>query len=189
MGVTDKYWLAALIPDQAKPFKAIYTYDNGYIAYYRSLNAQSVQSNGEFEVSSKIFIGAKEAKLIDQYQEDYNIYNFDLAIDWGWFYFLTKPLFYIIYYFSGISGNFGLAIIILTVITRIIFFPLASGKLDGFWEKDLNLWDVSTGILLVKEAGGKISKIDGNAWEINSRDLVASNNKIHNELVKKLTLL
>ena len=66
---------------------------------------------------------------------------------------------------------------------------VASGKLDGFWEKDLNLWDVSTGILLVKEAGGKISKIDGNQWEINSRDLVASNNKIHNELVKKLTLL
>ena len=126
VGVTDKYWLAALIPDQAKPFKAIYTYDNGYIAYYRSLNAQSVQSNGEFEVSSKIFIGAKEAKLIDQYQEDFNIYNFDLAIDWGWFYFLTKPLFYIIYFFSGISGNFGLAIIILTVITRIIFFPLAN---------------------------------------------------------------
>ncbi len=126
VGITDKYWLAALIPDQAKPFKAIYTYDNGYIAYYRSLNAQSVQSNGEFEVSSKIFIGAKEAKLIDKYQEDFNIYNFDLAIDWGWFYFLTKPLFYIIYFFSGISGNFGLAIIILTVITRIIFFPLAN---------------------------------------------------------------
>jgi len=126
VGITDKYWLAALIPDQAKPFKAIYTYDNGYIAYYRSLNAQSVQPNGEFEVSSKIFIGAKEAKLIDKYQEDFNIYNFDLAIDWGWFYFLTKPLFYIIYFFSGISGNFGLAIIILTVITRIIFFPLAN---------------------------------------------------------------
>ena len=66
---------------------------------------------------------------------------------------------------------------------------VASGKLDGFWEKDLNLWDVSTGVLLVKEAGGKISKIDGNAWEINSRDLVASNKNIHNELVQKLTLL
>ena len=66
---------------------------------------------------------------------------------------------------------------------------IASGKLDGFWEKDLNLWDVSTGVLLVKEAGGKISKIDGNTWKINSRDLVASNNKIHKELVEKLTLL
>ena len=66
---------------------------------------------------------------------------------------------------------------------------VASGKLDAFWEKDLNLWDVSTGVLLVKEAGGKISNIEGNAWEINSRDLVASNNKIHDELVQKLTLL
>ena len=66
---------------------------------------------------------------------------------------------------------------------------VASGKLDGFWERDLNLWDVSTGVLLVKEAGGIISKIDGNTWETNSRDLVASNNKIHNELVEKLTLL
>ena len=66
---------------------------------------------------------------------------------------------------------------------------VASGKLDGFWETGINLWDVSTGILLVKEAGGKISKIDGNTWEINSRDLVASNNKIHNELLEKLTLL
>ena len=61
--------------------------------------------------------------------------------------------------------------------------------LATLFQKNLNLWDVSTGILLVKEAGGKISKLDGNAWEINSRDLVASNNKIHNELVKKLTLL
>ncbi len=126
VGITDKYWLAALIPDQTQPFKAIYNYDNAYKAYYRSLNAQSIKAGEEFEVNSKVFIGAKEAKLIDQYQEDFNIYNFDLAIDWGMFYFLTKPLFYIIYYFSGISGNFGLAIIILTVITRIIFFPLAN---------------------------------------------------------------
>jgi len=126
IGITDKYWLAALIPDQTKPFKAIYTYDDGYIAYYRSLNSKSIKSGEEFQVNSKIFVGAKEAKLIDRYQEEFNIYNFDLAIDWGWFYFLTKPLFYIIYYFSGIAGNFGLAIIILTVITRIIFFPLAN---------------------------------------------------------------
>ena len=126
VGITDKYWLAALIPDQTEPFKAIYTYDDGYIAYYRSLNSKSVKSGEEFEISSKIFIGAKEAKLIDRYQEEFNIYNFDLAIDWGWFYFLTKPLFYVVYFFSEISGNFGLAIIILTVITRIIFFPLAN---------------------------------------------------------------
>ncbi len=126
VGITDKYWLAALIPDQNKSFKAIYTYDNGYIAYYRSLNATKVAAGGDHIVESQIFIGAKEAKLIDQYQEDYGIYNFDLAIDWGWFYFLTKPLFNVIYFFSELSGNFGLAIIILTVITRIVFFPLAN---------------------------------------------------------------
>ncbi len=126
VGITDKYWLAALIPDQNKSFKAIYTYDNGYVAYYRSLNATKVAAGSDHIVESQIFIGAKEAKLIDRYQEDYGIYNFDLAIDWGWFYFLTKPLFNVIYFFSELSGNFGLAIIILTVITRIVFFPLAN---------------------------------------------------------------
>ena len=126
VGITDKYWLAALIPDQNKSFKAIYTYDNGYIAYFRSLNATKVAAGSDHIVESQIFIGAKEAKLIDRYQEDYGIYNFDLAIDWGWFYFLTKPLFNVIYFFSELSGNFGLAIIILTVITRIVFFPLAN---------------------------------------------------------------
>ena len=126
VGITDKYWLAALIPDQNKSFKAIYTYDNGYIAYYRSLNATKVAAGSDHIVESQIFIGAKEAKLIDRYQEDYGIYNFDLSIDWGWFYFLTKPLFNVIYFFSELSGNFGLAIIILTVITRIVFFPLAN---------------------------------------------------------------
>ena len=126
VGITDKYWLAALIPDQNKSFKAIYTYDDGYIAYYRSLNATKVAAGSDHIVESQIFIGAKEAKLIDRYQEDYGIYNFDLAIDWGWFYFLTKPLFNVIYFFSELSGNFGLAIIILTVITRIVFFPLAN---------------------------------------------------------------
>ena len=126
IGITDKYWLAALIPDQTENFKAIYTYDNGYIAYFRSLKSSNVKPGQELEKNSQIFIGAKEANLIDQYKEDYGIYNFDLAIDWGWFYFLTKPLFYVIYYFSEFSGNFGLAIIILTVIIRIIFFPLAN---------------------------------------------------------------
>ena len=66
---------------------------------------------------------------------------------------------------------------------------VAAGKLDGFWEKDLNLWDISTGILLVKEAGGRISKINGEEWNTNSRDIIASNTKIHDVLQKKLSLL
>ena len=66
---------------------------------------------------------------------------------------------------------------------------LAAGKIDGFWEKDLNLWDISAGTLMILEAGGRISKINGNKWEINSRDILASNGKIHEILVKKLSLL
>ena len=66
---------------------------------------------------------------------------------------------------------------------------VAAGKLDGFWEKNLNLWDVSTGVLLIKEAGGKVTEPDGNDWTINSRDILASNLFIHSKLQEKLTLL
>ena len=66
---------------------------------------------------------------------------------------------------------------------------VASGKLDAFWENDLNLWDISSGILIVKEAGGKISDLKGNNWNTNCRDIIASNGNIHSELVEKLTLL
>ncbi len=66
---------------------------------------------------------------------------------------------------------------------------VASGKLDGFWEKDLNLWDISSGILLVKEAGGRITKMNGKEWDVNSRDVLASNTKIHDSLIEKLSLL
>ena len=66
---------------------------------------------------------------------------------------------------------------------------VASGKLDGFWEKDINLWDISSGILLVKEAGGKISNVEGNSWHPECTDVLASNSKIHNVLIEKLSLL
>jgi len=66
---------------------------------------------------------------------------------------------------------------------------VAAGKLDGFWEKSLNLWDVSTGVLLVKEAGGKITKINGEEWSIKDREILASNNKVHDYLSEKLSLL
>ena len=66
---------------------------------------------------------------------------------------------------------------------------VAAGKLDGFWEKNLNLWDVSTGVLLIREAGGKVTEPDGNDWTIKSRDILASNLFIHSKLQEKLTLL
>jgi len=66
---------------------------------------------------------------------------------------------------------------------------VASGKFDGFWEKDINLWDISSGVLLVTEAGGKISRVNGEKWTIDSREILASNTKIHLEMQKKLSLL
>ncbi len=66
---------------------------------------------------------------------------------------------------------------------------VAAGKLDGFWEKDLNLWDISSGVLLVKEAGGRVSKMNGEDWKVESRDILASNTKIHKDLTQKLSLL
>ena len=66
---------------------------------------------------------------------------------------------------------------------------VASGKIDGFWERDLNLWDISSGVLLVKEAGGKITEPDGKKWTTNSRDIVVSNSLIHKKLTENLTLL
>jgi YidC/Oxa1 family membrane protein insertase len=126
LGFTDKYWLTALIPEQGESFKGIFSYDDNYIAYFRSQDSTIVNAGSSYETSSNIFIGAKEAEVIDVYQEEYGFYNFDLSIDWGWFYFLTKPLFYIIYYLFELTGNFGVAIIILTAMTRILFFPLAN---------------------------------------------------------------
>ena len=66
---------------------------------------------------------------------------------------------------------------------------VAAGKLDGFWEKNLNIWDVSAGVLLIREAGGKVTEPDGNDWTINSKDILASNLFIHSKLQEKLTLL
>ena len=126
LGFTDKYWLTALIPEQGKSFKGIFSYDKNYSAYFRSQDSVIISAGDSYQTSNNIFIGAKEAEVIDAYQEEYNFYNFDLSIDWGWFYFLTKPLFYIIYYLFELTGNFGVAIIILTAMTRILFFPLAN---------------------------------------------------------------
>ncbi len=129
-GITDKYWAAILIPEQDQSFKAEYS-------YYRSQNRDYYQADYLMEelsiapgqksvITNYFFAGAKVVDLIDKHQESLHIKQFDLLIDWGWFYFITKPLFTVLNYFNHIIGNFGLSILLVTVLLKIIFFPLAN---------------------------------------------------------------
>ena len=125
-GITDKYWMSAIIPENGKSFKAEYSYANAYKANFIISEPTIVNPQKSSSSSFKVFLGAKEVHTVDNYTEKEKIDRFDLAIDWGWFYFITKPLFFIIDYIFKIVGNFGVAIIILTIIVRIIFFPLSN---------------------------------------------------------------
>ena len=130
-GITDKYWLTALIPDQSMPVTASFRHvtENGADRYqvdYMPNTAQTVEAGATGSVTSHLFAGAKVVQLLDRYESQYHIPNFDKAVDFGWFYFLTKPIFYALDFFYHVTGNFGVAIMIFTVIVKGLFFPLAS---------------------------------------------------------------
>jgi len=136
IGITDKYWLAALIPDQTAAIDTRFVYskpkgrDKFQVDYLAT--AMTVPAGGEMTVTNRLFAGAKEVTLIDGYQDQYGIILFDRAVDFGIFYYLTKPLFYVLHEIAvwfgklGFVGNFGLSILVLTVIIKLIFFPLAN---------------------------------------------------------------
>ena len=125
-GITDKYWMSAIIPESGKSFKGEYSFTNNYKANFIISEPNTIGPQKSTASNIKIFIGAKEVYPIDNYAEKEKIDRFDLAIDWGWFYFITKPLFFVIDYIFKIVGNFGVAIIILTALVRIVFFPLSN---------------------------------------------------------------
>jgi len=126
LGITDKYWITSLIPEEEKKFRAEFDYKNKFRANFIETHATEVGANETKSNKIKIIIAAKEVDVIDGYAESLNISKFDLAIDWGWFYFLVKPLFFAIDYFFKITGNFGIAIILITACIRLAFFPLAN---------------------------------------------------------------
>ena len=120
LGITDKYWLAAVVPPKDENFKSTFLYKDALN------NPVAIAPSSKKENQIRLFVAAKEVETIDTYAETQNIEKFDLVIDWGWFYFFTKPLFFIIDYLFKITGNFGIAIILITAAIRIIFFPLAN---------------------------------------------------------------
>jgi len=130
LGITDKYWAAVVIPDQKAPYQARYSGSvlNGKDLYQTDYLASPVQvpAGGKASTQGLLFAGAKEVDVVDDEAEQYGIDRFDLLIDWGWFYFLTKPLFFAIDYFNKLVGNFGLSILIVTVLIKLIMFPLAN---------------------------------------------------------------
>ena len=126
LGITDKYWITAVVPENKKKFTSEFEFENRFKANFIITDPYESKPKQTISNDIKIFVAAKEVDVIDGYAESENINKFDLAIDWGWFYFFTKPLFFIIDYFFKITGNFGIAIILITACIRIIFFPLAN---------------------------------------------------------------
>jgi YidC/Oxa1 family membrane protein insertase len=130
LGLTDKYWLVALIPDQKTSVKTVFKGQtvNGQDRYQTDvvMPTLEVKPGQSVETIHHLFAGAKILRLLDDYEAKLGFEKFDLAIDFGWFYFLTKPLFYVLDYLHKLLGNFGLAILALTVLFKVAFFPLAN---------------------------------------------------------------
>ena len=126
LGISDKFWIASVIPPRSKEFKITFDYKNKFRANYISTKGIEVGANDSIEEEIQIIIAAKRVNAIDYYAESLNINKFDLVIDFGILYFLTKPLWFAIDYFFKLCGNYGVAIILITVCIRLLFFPLAS---------------------------------------------------------------
>jgi YidC/Oxa1 family membrane protein insertase len=130
LGFTDKYWLTSLVPDQGKPVKASFRHvqDNGLDKYQADYLGEpvTIAPGQTLEMTEHLFVGAKEVNLLDRYSEELNIPLFDRAVDFGWFYFLTKPFFHILNWLYHATGNYGIAILGLTLLVKIVLFPLAN---------------------------------------------------------------
>ncbi len=130
MGMTDKYWAAIIIPDQKAPFTARFSEDAStpedvfQVDYLRE--EVVIPAGGSAGVDSHVFAGAKKVSLIDDYQDQLKIEKFELLIDWGWLHFITKPMFTLLNWFYSLVGNFGIAILLVTVVVKLLFFPLAN---------------------------------------------------------------
>ena len=125
-GYSDKFWLTSIIPPRDKQFKITFDYKNKFRANYIATQGTEVGPNDTIEEEIQIIVAAKRVKTIDGYAESLSINKLDLAIDWGVMYFLTKPLFFALDYFFKLLGNYGLAIIAVTICIRLVFFPLAN---------------------------------------------------------------
>lgn len=130
IGISDKYWLSAFIPDQQLTYKPSFSHSNKNASNRYQVdfigNANIVEPGASLVVTSRLFTGAKKVDLLDKYESQYNIRLFDRAIDFGMFYIITKPLFNILNFFYKYCGNFGISILIVTVFVKALMFGVAS---------------------------------------------------------------
>ena len=126
LGITDKYWMTAVVPPKDENFKSTFLFKDTFKANYIQNSPVSIKSSKGASNEIRVFAAAKEVDTVDGYAISEDIEKFDLVIDWGWFYFFTKPLFFVIDYLFNLSGNFGIAIVLITLAIRIVFFPLAN---------------------------------------------------------------
>ena len=126
LGIGDKYWITSLIPPRDKEFKTTFDYKKKFRANFIATEPLTLNENSSIEDELQIIVAAKRVDVIDGYAEKLKIDKFDLVIDWGFLYFITKPLFFGIDYFFKLFGNYGLAIIAITICIRLAFFPLAN---------------------------------------------------------------
>jgi len=130
-GITDKYWLTVLIPDQAAPVTGAFRHmtENGADRFqvdFVQREPSTVAAGTTMGTTTRLFAGAKVVGLLDRYESQLGLPHFDKAVDFGWFYFLTKPIFYALDWLYRLTGNFGVAILIFTVFAKAVFFPLAN---------------------------------------------------------------
>jgi YidC/Oxa1 family membrane protein insertase len=132
IGMTDKYWQTAIISDQNEPVQQTYSYsfaENTDNFQTDLVGAKIVVGDGDnISHNLKLFAGPKIVQVIEQYMDEYGVQEFDRSVDFGWFYFLTKPIFHVLEFIFGYVGNFGWSIVIFTLLMRICFFPLAQAS-------------------------------------------------------------
>ncbi len=129
LGITDKYWATTLVPEGSRPFSGQFLYLTGQRPHYQTefvADPLTVAPGATATTTSRTFAGAKVVDIIDGYEDTLNIRQFGQLIDWGWFYFITRPMFHALDYIYKLVGNFGVAILIVTVILKLFFFPLAN---------------------------------------------------------------
>jgi len=126
VGIGDKYWITSLIPSKGREFKTTFDYQNKFRVNFVVTKPLELKKNSSIEEEIQIIVAAKRVNIIDGYAKSLDINKFDLVIDWGYLYFITKPLFFGIDYFFNLLGNYGLAIIAITICIRLAFFPLAN---------------------------------------------------------------